>query len=41
MNVFVVSNKYETNRNVTLSENMSQFHQKVTKLQNNLFNNSS
>lgn len=41
MNVVVVSNKYETNRNVTLFENMSQFYQKVTKLQNNLFDNSS
>lgn len=41
MNVVVVSNKYETNRTVTSFENMSQFYQKVTKLQNNLFNNSS
>lgn len=41
MNVVVVSNKYEQNRNVTLFENMSQFYQKVTKLHNIIFNNSS
>lgn len=37
----VVSNSYETHKNVTSFENMSQFYQKVTKLQNILFNNSS
>lgn len=35
MNVVLVSNKYEQNRNVTSFENMSQFYQKV------IFNNSS
>lgn len=43
MDVVVVSNKYEQNRNVNVTsfENMSQFYQKVTKLHNILFNNSS